>query len=84
MAEPSFPPPGPRLYANLSGKSGVVSYETGPNLIRVTFKDGSTYTYTSLSAGTGTIARMQRLARNGSGLNRYINLFVKKGYSSKG
>ncbi|BAW02936.1 uncharacterized protein TTMY_2576 (plasmid) [Thermus thermophilus] len=71
-------------YANLSGKSGVVAYEEGPDWICVKFSDGSSYLYTYRSAGSHHVEEMKRLARQGQGLNAYINRFVRKLYASKG
>ena len=34
-------------YKNLSGNSGVVAYETGPDFIKVQFSDGGVYVYTA-------------------------------------
>jgi hypothetical protein len=70
-------------YGNLSGRSGVVSYEIGRGSIAVEFTDGWIYLYTARSAGTGDVAEMQRLARAGSGLSTYISRFVRERYERK-
>lgn len=70
-------------YGNTDGDSGVQAYESGSDYIRVTFKDGSTYTYTYGSAGAEHIEQMKRLAARGDGLNSYIMKNVKKAYASK-
>ena len=70
-------------YKNLSGQSNVSAYEIGSDSIRVKFKDGSVYLYTSASAGSGNIATMRTLAGAGSGLNSFINTNVRKNYASK-
>jgi len=70
-------------YKNLGGDSGVAAYEIGPGSITVQFKDGSVYLYTDQSAGAASIAEMQRLAKDGQGLNSFINRVVKKGYARK-
>lgn len=70
-------------YRNLNGDSGVVAYEDGPDFIRVQFSDGAIYLYTNVSAGTQNIERMKQLAKNGQGLNSFINLNVRKAYVQK-
>jgi hypothetical protein len=72
------------LYRNLGGNSNVSSYEIGPSLITVTFRDGAPYTYTYQSAGTGHVETMKKLAIAGRGLNSYINTHVRHLYASKG
>ena len=71
-------------YANLSGSSGVIAYEDGPDWICVQFSNGSTYLYTYQSAGPENVEKMKQLARQGQGLNSYINRYVKYGYARKG
>lgn len=70
-------------YANLGGDSGVVGYEIGNDFIRVQFSDGSIYVYTYASAGASNIEQMKKLARNGQGLNAFINRNVRKAYARK-
>ena len=70
-------------YANLSGGSGVVSFEIGNGHIVVQFRDGWKYKYTFESAGTENILEMQRLALAGQGLNSFISKHVRKNYSEK-
>jgi len=70
-------------YLNLGGNSSVAGFEIGLGAIAVAFNDGSCYLYTNQSAGIANIERMIELAIGGSGLNRFINLYVKKGYASK-
>ena len=70
-------------YKNLSGDSGVVAYEIGSNFIRVQFSDGAVYLYNYASAGTDNIEHMKQLARNGQGLNSFINTTVRKAYARK-
>lgn len=71
------------VYRNLSGNSGVVSYELGAGRILVVFADGARYLYTERSAGAERIARMQRLAQQGRGLATYINQHVRERYERK-
>lgn len=70
-------------YANLGGNSNVVGYEIGNDFIRVQFSDGSIYLYTYESTGVDNIEQMKRLARNGQGLNAFINRHVRKAYACK-
>ncbi|NOS67761.1 MAG: hypothetical protein HOO67_05360 [Candidatus Peribacteraceae bacterium] len=72
-----------QTYKNLSGVSGAASYEIGNDYIKVLFKDGKGYVYTYSSAGVQQIEDMKKLAANGSGLNTYINKYVKNDYESK-
>lgn len=68
-------------YKNLGGTSGVDSFEIGHGSITVRFKDGAHYLYTDASAGAPNILEMQRLARNGQGLNSFIMRRVRKAYA---
>jgi hypothetical protein len=70
-------------YRDIDGDSGVLAYETGPDFIRVQFKDNSVYLYNYASAGTHNIERMKSLAAAGNGLNAFINTNVKKAYAKK-
>ncbi len=68
-------------YKNLGGDSGVEGYEIGPDYIVVKFKKTvRTYTYSYDSAGEEPVELMKEKARNGEGLNEYINRFVKDKY----
>ena len=68
-------------YRNLSGASGVNSFEIGNDFIRVKFTATSqTYTYSHRKAGSNHVENMKTLARTGSGLNTYINQHVKFKY----
>jgi hypothetical protein len=68
-------------YRNLSGASGVRFFEIGLNYIIVQFSEGATYTYSYNSAGANHIENMKTLAIAGSGLNGYINTYVRKLYA---
>lgn len=70
-------------YRNLGGDSGVAAYEVGNDFIRVMFSDRSVYLYTDASAGSHNIREMKRLAREGQGLNAFINTTVQKKYARK-
>jgi hypothetical protein len=67
-------------YRNTSGNSGVYSYEIGNDYIRVQFSSGQTYRYSYKKAGNHNVEKIKTLARNGSGLNAYINNYVKFKY----
>lgn len=73
------------IYANLSGTSGVASYEVGADFIIVNFRNGqfTRYHYTYASLGSLHVEAMKTLAEQGYGLNSYIssNPIVRKGYS---
>lgn len=64
-------------YSNLGGDSGVRSYNVYENGISITFNSGKTYNYTYSSAGRNHIEHMKILAKNGQGLNSYINRNVR-------
>lgn len=69
-------------YNDKDGDSNVDAFEVGDDCISVRFLDGSTYTYTFLSAGTNHVENMKRLASERDGLNAYINKY-RPGYQSK-
>jgi len=71
------------VYENTDGGSGVVAYEIGDDSITVQFRGGSLYLYDDQSAGSHNIERMKDLAREGSGLNSFINSVVKYKYAAK-
>lgn len=70
-------------YGNLSGGSGIVAYESGPDFIRVQFSSGSVYLYTYESAGPENIELMKELASKGEGLNSFINMAVRSNYARR-
>jgi hypothetical protein len=69
-------------YGNLSGDSGVQSFEIGPDFITVRFHDRPPYLYTYETAGRDNVERMKRLARAGRGLSTFISQHreVHQGY----
>lgn len=68
-------------YRNTGRDSGVVAYEIGSDYIRVQFSGKSrTYTYSYRRAGRNHVENMKVLAKSGSGLNAYINKYVKNLY----
>ncbi len=68
-------------YKNLGGDSGVVEYEIGTDFIKVKFKGSKVYVYDYASAGRDNIESMKGLAKNGTGLNAFINKNVRELYS---
>lgn len=69
------------IYRNLSDTSGVHSYEIGSEHIKVQFSGAARiYTYSYRKAGRDHVEQMKQLARNGRGLQTYINKFVKYSY----
>lgn len=66
-----------KRYKNISGHSGVVAYESGPNSIVVKFVDGSLYLYDERLPGREHVDAMKRRAARGEGLNTYISRFVR-------
>lgn len=68
-------------YRNSGGDSGISSYEIGTDFIIVEFTGTfRTYRYSYRKAGQHHVESMKRLARGGSGLNGYINRYVKNLY----
>lgn len=70
-------------YKNTGGDSGIAGYESGTDFIRVQFLDGSVYLYTNAVTGTQQVTQMKALAAQGSGLNSYINIHVRKAYAAR-
>ncbi|MFY0310165.1 hypothetical protein ACFMBG_09770 [Leisingera sp. D0M16] len=70
-------------YSNFGRDSGVVAFEIGRDYILVQFSDGSIYEYTSISVGRRNLDEMARLARQGEGLNSFINRMVRQRYSRR-
>lgn len=68
-------------YKNLSGKSGILSFESGADHITVRFTGtDKTYTYSYRKAGSIHVEAMKRLAVEGRGLATYISRYVKDLY----
>lgn len=68
-------------YRNSGGDSGVSSFEIGTDFIIVKFSGSSRiYRYSYRKAGQLHVENMKKIARNGSGLNSYINNYVKRLY----
>jgi hypothetical protein len=68
-------------YRNSRGDSGVSSFEIGTDYIIVKFSGSfRSYRYSYNKAGQNHVEIMKRLALSGSGLNSYINRYVKNLY----
>ena len=76
-------PPHRRVYKDVSGNSGVASYEIGATFIRIWFKSGEGYEYNAVHPGARHVAEMNRLAQEGRGLTTYINQHVRDNYAEK-
>jgi hypothetical protein len=70
-------------YKDIGGDSGVAAYEIGAGSITVQFSDGGTYLYNGSAPGAAHVAKMQRLAVAGDGLNTYINQYVREHYAAR-
>jgi hypothetical protein len=70
-------------YTSLSGDSGVVAYQIGPDSITVKFVDGWKYTYTYERAGADHVEHMKRLAARGQGLSAFVSTTVRDNYAKK-
>jgi hypothetical protein len=70
-------------YRDIDSDSNVAAYEIGPGSITVQFASGVTYLYNASAPGPGHVAEMQRLAKNGDGLNAYINKHIRKNFAVK-
>ncbi|MBA3680902.1 MAG: hypothetical protein H0W73_07010 [Bacteroidetes bacterium] len=71
------------LYKNISKNSGIISYSSGKDFIKIVFRDGESYVYSYVSAGKQHIDKMKKLAARGKGLTTYINKYVKEKYAAK-
>ena len=68
-------------YLNINRDSGVSHFEIHTDKIIVKFTGTMrSYIYSYRKAGVIHVNKMKILARNGSGLNTYINLHVRKLY----
>lgn len=68
-------------YRNSGGDSGVSSFEIGADYIIVKFSSSfRAYRYSYRKAGQHHVETMKSLARSGSGLNSYINRYIKNLY----
>ena len=65
-------------YFDINGNSNVLCYDIGTNYIDVQFRGTpKEYRYSYSSAGANNVETMKSLARQGHGLNSYINKNVR-------
>ena len=69
-------------YRNRGGTSGVRFFEPGAESIKLWWSEPEAYTYTYDAVGEAHVEAMKRMARQGSGLNTYINQHpeIKRGF----
>ena len=70
-------------YKNLSGKSGVDSYEIREKSIVIKFRYAGKYLYNYDRPGEEHVEEMKRLAVGGRDLSTYISRIVKKKFAKK-
>ncbi len=70
-------------YRNLSGHSGVQSYETTADSITLRFVNGERYVYTHARPGRAAVDRMKALAQAGEGLATFVSQHVREAYERK-
>lgn len=73
-----------KTYKNLSGDSGVATYEIGEKYIRIKFKgETGIYTFSYKRPGRAQVEHMKALALKGQGLSTYISESVGANFDSK-
>ena len=70
-------------YSNLSGQSGVVSYEIADDSITLTFLNGERYLYGPQRPGRDKVDHMKKLATQGRGLSTFVSQHVRDAYEHK-
>ena len=70
-------------YKNLSGRSGVIAFETTSDSITLTFVNGDRYVYTAARPGRDAVDRMTELAKAGCGLSTYVSKHVRDNFERK-
>lgn len=66
-----------KKYKGSSRNSDVIAYESGPDWIKVKFKDDTVFTYSYKSAGRIHVETMKDLAQSGKYLSTYIHRYMK-------
>lgn len=69
-----------QTYPNKGGNSGVIGYSIGEDYIEVQFSSGHPYRYSYTSAGVEKVEQMKKLAKEGEGLNSYINRYARNDF----
>lgn len=73
-----------RRYKNRSGRSGIQAFESGPEFIRIRFRDEDLiYIYNYTQPGKTDVEVMKRLAEAGRGLSTYISRYVRERYAHR-
>ena len=67
-------------YGKPGRDTGILSYESGRNWIKILYKGGDEYLYTYNSTGQDHIEIMKDLAEKGIGLSTYVSQNVKDLY----
>lgn len=70
-------------YRNLTGKSGVLAYQTTADSITLTFANGDRYLYGPTRPGRALVDRMKALAKSGRGLSTFVSQHVGDAYERK-
>ncbi len=70
-------------YADASGKSGIVAYQTTRTSIIIRFVGGARYEYNDQKPGPAAVSRMKAFAEQGRGLAAYVSRFVRDNYFRK-
>jgi hypothetical protein len=69
-------------YKNLSGDSGVVTYDIGATFIKIQFRSGpQIYIYDYAIPGAHHVEQMKKLAIKGKGLAAYVSHNIKDNYA---
>lgn len=73
-----------RRYKNRSGRSGIQAFESGPEFIRIRFRDEDLiHIYNYTQPGKTDVEVMKRLAEAGRGLSTYISRYVRERYAHR-
>lgn len=72
-----------QIYRNIGGNSNIRAFSIGEDYIEVQFNGGLLYRYSYEVTGIDRVEQMKRLAKDGCGLNSYINRYVRKDYEWK-
>ena len=70
-----------REYGNGNGNSGITGYEIGTDYIDIEFRNAKVYRYKEANIGRLNFLNMIVAAIIGSGLNSFINKFIRGKHS---
>ena len=65
-------------YNDVTGTSGITSFQISDDSITTEYKNGSAYQYSDQVAGAANVGHMKTLAASGQGLNSFINKNLTK------